>query len=405
MVHFSLSFAKGKTMIKFTDWIRQKLNPAQEQISTVEGNNVSSDAKLLYTTSFKNLPVVNRGVNMLVNACSSLDYDIKDKISEGAVIGTRQKSLVTLLNFRPNPYQSAQEFRTAIFTDFVLEGNVFIMYDGVFMYHLPAAQVEIKTDPKTFIRGYLYGGQTEFKEKEVFHFRDLDSTSIYRGSSRLESAQHSISLLDTMHKFQQQFFDNGAVFGMVLTSENTLSQIAKERTINNWLQKYNAKLGGRRPIILDSGLKPAPLGTSTFKELDFDTSVKTHNGLVLQALGVPPILLEGGNNANISPNLRLFYLETVMPIIRKYTSALERYFGFDVDAVTDSISALQPDIKDTATYYTTLVNGGIMAPAEARVDLRLPPIAGHEGLRIPQNIAGSATNPDQGGRPPNAPKE
>lgn len=392
-------------MSKFTDWFKEKLNPAQTMIAQESGTMIPSDAKLLYQNSFKNLPTVNRGVNMLVSACSSLDYDVKDKLNDGITIGTRQKGLNNLLNFRPNLYQSAQTFRTAIFTDFILEGNAFVYYDGTFLYHLPAQQVDILTDTKTFIKGYLYAGTTTFKETEVFHFRDVDSTSIYRGSSRLEAAQHSISLLDTMHRFQQQFFDNGAMFGMVLTSDNTLSQTAKEKTIQNWIQKYNSKLGGKRPVILDSGLKPANLGSGSFKELDFDTSVQTHNELVLQALGVPPILLQGGNNANISPNLRLFYLETVMPIIRKYTSALERFFGYDIEAVTSSVSALQPDIKDTAQYYTTLVNGGVMSPAEARKELRLPEIQGHGDLRVPANIAGSAADPSQGGKPASPPKE
>ena len=45
-------------------------------------------------------------------------------------------------------------------------------------------------------------------------------------------------------------------------------------------------------------------------------------------MGVPPILLDGGNNANIRPNHRLYYLETVLPIVRKMAYAFERYFGF-----------------------------------------------------------------------------
>ena len=34
-------------------------------------------------------------------------------------------------------------------------------------------------------------------------------------------------------------------------------------------------------------------------------------------MGVPPILMDGGNNANIRPNHRLYYLETVLPIVKK----------------------------------------------------------------------------------------
>jgi len=386
-------------MARFTDWVRTKLNPAQERIATTEGTQVGTDAKITYSQAFKKLESVNRGVNMLASACASLDYDVKDKLHEGIVVGVRQKTLTTLLNFRPNPYQSAQDFRQALFTDFILEGNAFVHFDGVFMYHLPAADVEILTDSKTFIRGYRFNGTVDFKESEVFYFRDLNSDSIYRGSSRLESAQKSIATLYSMQQFQEQFFDNGAVFGLVLTSENTLSQVAKEKTIQYWLQKYSTKQGGKRPVILDSGLKPATVSNQNFKDMDFDLSIKTHSERILQAIGVPPILMAGGNNANITPNLRLFYLETVMPINRRFISAVERYFGYDVEAITSSVSALQPELKDIAAYHSTLVNAGIITANEARTELRYDPITGNDEIRIPANIAGSAADPSQGGRP------
>ena len=387
---------------KSQDWIREKLNPAQTRIAQDAGTQVGSDAKITYFQSFQKLESVNRPVNMLVSAAASLDYDIKDKVHDGVVAGIRQKTLNTLLNFRPNPYQSAQDFRSALFTDYVLEGNAFVHFDGVFMYHLPADKVEILTDTKTFISGFRYNGMVDFKESEVFYFRDLASDSIYRGSSRLQSAERSIKLLYSMQQFQENFFDNGAVFGLVLTTDNTLSQVAKEKTIQYWLQKYNVKQGGKRPVILDSGLKPHQLAETNFKDMDFDTSIKTHAEKIMQAIGVPPILLQGGNNANINPNLRLFYLETVLPINRKFISAVERYFGYDVEAITSSVSALQPELKDIAAYHSTLVNAGIISANEARIELRYESKAGNDDLRIPANIAGSAANPSTGGRPASA---
>lgn len=387
---------------KSSSWIREKLNPAQTRIAESEGTQVGTTAKISYTQAFKKLEAVNRPVNMLVSSCASLDYDIKDKVHDGVASGMRQKTLNTLLNFRPNPYQSAQDFRTAVFTDYVLEGNAFIHFDGTFMYHLPADSVEILTDSKTFIRGYRYNGAVDFKESEVLYFRDLSSDSIYRGASRLQSAERSVNILYSMQQFQEQFFDNGAIFGMVLTTENTLSQVAKEKTIQYWLQRYSSKAGGKRPVILDSGLKPQQLAQTSFKDMDFDQSIKTHDEKIMRAIGVPPILLEGGNNANISPNLRLFYLETVLPINRKFISAVERYFGYDVEAITSSVSALQPELKDIAAYHSTLVNAGIISANEARIELRYESKAGNDDLRIPANIAGSAANPSTGGRPASA---
>lgn len=377
----------------------EKLNPAQAMISREQGVFINTDAVITYNDAFDKLESVNRGVSMIVNGCSSLDFDVKEKKTTGTVVGMKQKSLATLLNYTPNPYQSIQEFRANIFTDFLLEGNIFIYWDGVYLYHLPATRVTIETDPKTFVSAYTYNRTTVFKPDEIIHIKDISSRSIYRGSSRLASADRNIKILYKMQQFQEQFFENGAVTGLILTSENTLSQVAKDRTIANWMSKYSPKNGARKPMILDSGLKPAPGISESFKDMDFDTSIHTHNEKILNSLGVPPILLAGGNNANISPNLRLFYLETVLPIVNKFVSAIERYFGYDVSAVTSNVSALQPELKDVAAYYTTLVNGGVITPNEARVELRYETKPGADELRVPANIAGSAANPSVGGAP------
>lgn len=382
-----------------TQWVREKLNPAQNLISREQGVFINSDSAITYNQAFDKLETVNRGVNMIVSGCASLDYDVKDKKIDGVVSGVRQKTLISLLNYAPNPYQSAQEFRTNIFTDFILEGNIFIYFDGAYMYHLPASRMQIETDTQTFVAAYRYNTTTIFKPSEIIHIKDLSSNSIYRGSSRLASADRNIKILYKMQTFQEQFFENGAVTGLIFTSENTLSQVAKDRTIANWQSRYSPKNGAKRPMILDSGLKPSASLSDSFKEMDFDTSIKTHNSKILNSLGVPPILLEGGNNANISPNLRLFYLETIIPITTKMVSGLERFFGYDVEPITSTVSALQPEMKDVAAYYTTLVNGGVLSPNEAREGLRYVNKPGNDDLRIPANIAGSASNPSVGGAP------
>ena len=384
------------------DWIREKLNPAQEAIARDEGTQIGTTTPVSYLNAFDRLEAVNRGVNMAVSACASLDYDVKNKLFDGAFPGMRQKQLATLLNNRANPYQSIQSFRTAIFTDFFLQGMAFIYYDGMFFYHLPAANVEILTDEKTFIKGYRYNGLIEFSPTEVTYFRDLSSNSIYRGTSRLSAADRHIRILNKMMDFQETFFDNGAIPGFALATENTLSQQAKDRTVANWMAKYSPKNGAKRPIIIDSGLKPVKLFDSSFKELDFDTSIKTINVKILETIGVPPVLLDGGNQANISPNLRLFYLETVLPVVRKYISCMEQLFGYDIEAIVSNVSALQPEMKDIAAYHVGLVNGGVLTVNEARTELRYEKDKdpASDQLRIPANIAGSATNPNVGGRPP-----
>ena len=92
-------------------------------------------------------------------------------------------------------------------------------------------------------------------------------------------------------------------------------------------------------------------------------------------------------------------METILPIVRKLNFGLERYFGFEIKEDISDIPALQPELRDAAAYYTSLVNGGIITPAEARDRLGFDTIEGTEDIRVPANIAGSAANPSEGGRP------
>jgi hypothetical protein len=45
------------------------------------------------------------------------------------------------------------------------------------------------------------------------------------------------------------------------------------------------------------------------------------------------------------------------------------------------------------------VNAGIITPNEARVAMNFDELPDADEIRIPQNIAGSAVDPSQGGRP------
>ena len=169
--------------------------------------------------------------------------------------------------------------------------------------------------------------------------------------------------------------------------------------IQSWVARYRPDAGGRRPLILDGGVEIDQISNVNFRELDFQEAIAENEKIILKALGVPPILLDSGNNANIRPNMRLYYLETILPIVRKMNFAIERFFGFELTEDVTDIPALQPELRDQSQYYSALVNTGINTANEAREHLGFEPVAGHDELRVPANIAGSATNPDQGGRP------
>ena len=376
--------------------VEEKLNPAQY----MDANNVESSREptISYERAYEDLEIVNRGVNMIVDDVAEIPTTVLPIAQRGVIKGIKRAKVELLLNKEPNPFQDINTFRRNLITDFILDGNIFIYFDGVHMYHLPADKVQIHADKDTYVEKYTLV-DTTFTPDEIIHVKDNSFHSIYRGVPRLKPAMRTMNLMASMRAFQDNFFKNGAVPGLVLKSPNTLSEKIKERMMVSWQSRYKPDTGGKRPLILDGGLEVDSITNVNFKELDFQSAISENEKIILKALGIPPILLDSGNNANIRPNLRLYYLETILPIVRKLNFACTRYFGFECKEDITNIPALQPELRDSAAFYTSLVNGGIISPNEAREALGYELREEAEDIRVPANIAGSAANPSEGGRP------
>jgi len=388
-----------------TPEIEEKLNPAQYVISRNEGLTIDSrEIVTNYTNAYEQLEIVNRAVNMIVDDVAEIPFTLGNQTLgvNNIVKNIRRSKVDVLINREPNPFQDINSFKRNLIIDLMLDGNIFIYFDGAHLYHLPANKVRIESDENTYIAKYTYENSIDYSPNEIIHIKENSFNSIYRGVPRLKPAFRTMQLLSSMRNFQDNFFKNGAVPGLVLKSPNTLSEKIKERMLQAWVARYNPQSGGRRPLFLDGGLEVENLTEINFKDLDFQEGIKSNERIILEAMGIPPILLDGGNNANIRPNHRLYYLETILPIVRKLGYALERYFGFSVSEDVTGIPALQPELRDQAAYYATLVNTGIMSPNEAREALGKDPVAGFDEPRVPANIAGSAANPEEGGRPQEA---
>jgi HK97 family phage portal protein len=367
----------------------------------------SAPARFFYEKSYDHIEVVRRGTDLIVDSVAEIDLNITGTLPFKPLHGNeriRQKSLLTILNFRPNNVEDINTFRRELIMDYILTGNCYQYWDkdNKSLFHLPAALIEVKTSSTDKISHYMMNDEQRFEINEIIHTRDNSATSNVVGTSRLKSARRSIAILQSMLDFQEKFFDNGAIPGLIIQTPNILGDRIKQKLLQTWRTKYKPNTGGRSPMILDGDLKVNPLSQTKFSELEFEDSVESHETKILKALGVPPVLLNSGNNANLRPNIQLFYEMTVLPVVTKLIGSYERFFAYDAEPEVVKIRALRPELKDAGQYFTGLVNGGIMTPNEARAELRLDPDSASESdeLRIPANIAGSAVDPAEGGRPP-----
>jgi HK97 family phage portal protein len=365
----------------------------------------SSEKKFFFEGAYKDLEVVSRGSDMLVDSASEIDINITGTLPFPPKHGNarqRQKKLFTLLNFRPNDYEDVNAYRRQLYMDLLLTGNCYQYYDGTNLFQLPSKLMEVVTDNVNKVKFYKFDSDIKYSTEEIIHTRDNSATSIYVGNTRLRSAVRSVEILRKMLNFQDLFFKNGAIPGLILTTPNILGSRIKQKMLVDWQNAYSPTSGAKKPIILDGDLKLNPISQITFKDLDFENSVASHELKILKAIGVPPILLDSGNNANLRPNIQLFYEFTVLPLTAKLISSYEKFFAYDMEPDVVKVRSLRPELREAGQYFSGLVNTGIMTINEAREELRLERSTEEHAdeLRIPQNIAGSATDPTSGGRPP-----
>lgn len=393
------------------DWITEKLNPAQNQIASHEPSTTRSNRRPYSTQrAFEESEIVSRCVNFLVDASAEVDFDVKDKRSFTSYgSGIRGKTLHVLLNQRPNMFMDASTFWRLVYLDFLVEGWAFIHYNEQeqALYHVPAAYMEVFADKRFYINKFVYDGTITYRPEEIIFIKDNayqnGNVSQISGKSRLATALKSVGRKEKLEHFKEKFFDNGTILGLIVETEQNLSSRAKERKREEIRLDHNPRNGKSNVLILDGGAKGKNVQATNLNELGIKEDLERFDDNICLALGVPPILLAGGNNANIRPNIELFYYTTVLPMVEKFEKAFEFFFAFDIKLDTSDILALAPDGKAQADELSAMVNNGIIKGNEAREKLRMEPVddPNMNKIRIPANVAGSnsGVTGQEGGNP------
>ena len=121
----------------------EKLNPAQRFISMDEGFSIStSEVYTNYADAYEQIEVVNRAVNLIVDDAAEIPVDVGQKLGLTPVVKNIRKSKVDLLlNVEPNPFQDINSFKRNLVIDLLIDGNIFVYFDGAHLYQLPARNV------------------------------------------------------------------------------------------------------------------------------------------------------------------------------------------------------------------------------------------------------------------------
>ena len=159
------------------------------------------------------------------------------------------------------------------------------------LWIIPTPWVRVVPDPTQFVKGYevaVPGMPTEvFAPDEIIHLKYPNPLDLHYGLSPLQANALTVDANTELQKSRYQTFLAGQRPGMVLQTDQTLT----EPTVRRLEEKMQARFGGRenwhRPLVLEQGLKASPW-TLTPAEMDYLNSSKMTRDEIFALFRVPP---------------------------------------------------------------------------------------------------------------------
>ena len=220
---------------------------------------------------------------------------------------------------------------------------------------IPTPWVTVLPDAREFVKGYRVSApgaaDATFGPDEIIHLKYPNPLDPHLGLSPLQANALAVDANTELLRARVQTFQNGPRPGVVLRTEQTLT----DQTVARLEDKIQAKFAGRdnwhRPLILEQGLAASPWTLSP-AEMDFLNSSRMTRDEILAVFRVPPpitgIVENMGLGADIWFGARVMFCEgAVQPkldlIGQCLTRDLGRRYGPDVVMAFPDISPRDAD--------------------------------------------------------------
>lgn len=216
------------------------------------------------------------------------------------------------------------------------------------------------------VLGYIYepggkggsGKTMTFMAGEVAHFMPIpDPTAEYRGMSWITPLIREIMGDQAMTTHKLQFFENGAVPGMVVNMGPKVSAESFDEWVDLFEERHTGSINAFKTLYLASGAEADVVGAD-LKSIEFQAVQGQGEIRIAGPAGVPPMLiglsegLKAATLANYEKARRHFSDATVRPLWRGTCGSLEPIIevptGAELWYDAADISYLQEDAKDAA---------------------------------------------------------
>jgi len=295
------------------------------------------------------------------------DYNSEDEVFPDDLVKLFEK---------PNPLMSGMDFIQAVVGFYALYGEAFIVKQQSIGQMTGARKLpaELWTfNPSDFHEDEKDGlvwqwrlGNDKYPADEVIHFSDFNPYSNTRGLAPTEPIKKIIDIDWQSLVYNKAFFDNFCQFGSYMTSDQKLTDQQLDRVEAKVKEMHEGASKAFKFAVLHAGLQ-LKNEQPTHKDMDFLDQKKFAREEILGIWRAPKALFnitEDLNYATFVGQMKIFWIYTIEPILRKVESAFNSmliqpynpniYCKFD----TQNVPAFVEDYKDKISSAKILFDMG-----------------------------------------------
>lgn len=358
-------------------------------------------------------------VRLISTVTANLPLDIF-KTAKG---GERVKAgldhpLARLLQYSPNQYMTAVEFREAMTMQLCFYGNAYAhverngVGDVISMIPLKSANMDVSLSKGGALQ-YIYrrdGEKVTFGQREIFHLKGFGFNGL-AGLSPIAFAAKSAGVAIAMEDQQHDFYANGAKSPKILTTGDRVLTKEQRQQVEQNFKEISGGPVKKRLWILEAGFDTKDIGVSP-QDAETLAARKFQVSEIARFFGVPPHLVGDVEKSTswgtgIEQQNLGFLQYTLAPYLSRWESSIWRWLVPPQDLETihaehNIEGLLRGDSTARANFMKTLVDTGLLTINEGRrLDNRPPLPGGDVATRQSQNIPiaqlGQQQNPASSG--------
>lgn len=308
-----------------------------------------------------------------------------------------------ILEYQPNAWQTAWDFRAMMQMHLCLRGNAYAeiipgargAVDSLEPLHPDCVHVERLDDGTIRYRVTDFRGRVRvLVQDEVFHLRSPIAPNGIVGIGPITYARETIGLGLATEEHGARLFSNGARPSGVITVPKGMSDAAFERFKTDWRQSYTGVSNSGKTPILEDGADFKPISLNS-EDAQFLGTREFQIEEVARWFDIPLVMLQHMSKTSswgtgVEAIMTGYVRTNLMPWLKCWTMAIRRDLitapnlyeaRFDVEELQRGDSQAQ------AEFFSKLVMNGILTPNEARDALGYNPLPGLEEPFVPNSNA------------------